>query len=244
MPVAIAEQQQRAHQSHHRGQVEFPPLENGDRLTREEFERRYDAMPYLKKAELIEGRVYMPAAIRRSHAKAHADIITWLGVYASSTPGVELDDNGTVRLDEENEPQPDAFLRIEPEPLGTSRVSADDYIEGPPELAVEVSGSSASYDLHEKLKAYQRNGIQEYVVWQIYEQCLDWFQLIAGEYEPLLPDDDGIIRSQVFPGLYLDMDSLLAGDMAQVLNVLQQGLQTKEHAAFVQRLNEQTMSSA
>ena len=216
---------------------EIPPLENGDMLTREEFERRYEAMPHVKKAELIEGRVYMPAPVRKSHSTAHAEIITWLGVYQAATPGVNVNDNGTVRLDKKNEPQPDASLRIETENLGTSQVSADDYIEGPPELAVEIAGTSASYDLHDKLHAYQRNGIQEYLVWQIYDQHLDWFHLVEGVYKPLLLDENGIIRSQVFPGLQLNVESLLAGDMAEVLAVLQQGIQTQEHAAFVQGLN-------
>lgn len=214
----------------------IPPLENGDRLTHAEFERRYAAMPEVKKAELIEGRVYMPAAVRRSHGASHGDMITWLGVYRAATPGVELDDNTTVRLDAENEPQPDAILRIRVETLGQSRVSEDDYVEGPPELSVEVAGISASYDLHEKLRTYQRHGIQEYLVWQMYEQTFSWFRLVEGRYMPLEPDRDDMIRSQVFPGLQLDVDALLSGDMAAVLAGLQQGLQTPEHAAFVQHL--------
>jgi Uma2 family endonuclease len=215
---------------------EIPPLENGDILTREEFERRYNAMPHLKKAELIEGRVYMSSAVKISHSESHAKIITWLGMYWVATPGLNLNDNGTIRLDEKNEPQPDASLRIESGTMGRSRVSADDYVEGPPEIIVEIAGSSASYDLHEKLEAYRRNGVQEYVVWQIYENRLDWFQLVEGKYVPLPSDADGIIHSRVFPGLHLAMESLLAGDMAEVLAILQTGLQTKEHAAFVQYL--------
>src|SRR5437763_6954003 len=83
-----------------------PPLENGDRLTREEFERRYDAMPDLKKAELIEGVVFMPSPVRiRRHSGPHADIGTWAGIYRAHTPGVGIGDNGSVRLDEDNMPQ-------------------------------------------------------------------------------------------------------------------------------------------
>jgi Uma2 family endonuclease len=214
----------------------IPALENGDRLTRAEFERRYDAMPHLKKAELIEGRVYMSSAVKFDHSTAHSDIITWLGFYRAMTPGVAASDNGTVRLDNQNEPQPDASLRIASETIGRSHVSDDDYLEGPPELVVEVAGTSMAYDLHEKLEAYQRNGVQEYVVWQIYEHRVDWFQLVQGRYEPLSPDTDGIIRSRVFPGLDLAVEALLAGEMAEVLAVLQQGLQTPEHAAFVRYL--------
>ena len=154
------------------------PLENGDRLTRIEFERRYDAMPHLKKAELIEGVVYMPSPVHfESHSKPHVSIITWLATYSLDTPGVEVGDNATVRLDMDNEPQPDALLRLDSALGGSSHLSDDDYIEGPPELIVEIAASSASYDLHDKLNVYRRNGVKEYMVWRVYEEALDWFWL-------------------------------------------------------------------
>lgn len=209
---------------------EIPLLENGDRLTRPEFERRYAAMPQVKKAELIEGIVYMPSPVRvRQHGRPHALVMSWLGVYWAATPGVDLCDNTTVRLDLDNEPQPDALLRIEG---GTSRISEDDYIEGAPEFVVEIAASSASKDLHDKLRAYRRNGVQEYLVWQIYEQQLKWFSLQAGEYVLLATDNQSMICSQVFPGLWLAGAALLQGDLSAVLTCLHQGLQTPEHAAF------------
>lgn len=217
---------------------EILPLKSGDHITREEFERRYNAMPHLKKAELIEGKVYMPSAVRMSHGRSHAEIITWLGMYRIVTPGVDLIGNGTVRLDGENESQPDALLRITSKAIGISQASEDDYLEGAPELIVEVAASSASYDLHEKLNVYQRNGVQEYLVWQIYESRLDWFVLERGKYVALQPDADGSIHSRIFPGLHLAVGALLAGDMTTVAAVLQQGLQTEEHAAFVQQLKD------
>jgi Uma2 family endonuclease len=213
----------------------IPPLENGDRLTRDEFERRYAAMPHLKKAELIEGVVYVPAALRfRSHGQPHADLIIWLGMYKIVTPKVELGDNPTVRLDLDNEPQPDAVLLIDG---GQARISSDDYIEGAPELVVEVAASSAAYDLYDKKRAYRRNGVREYLVWRVYDQQLDWFSLEAGEYIKLEPDNDGIMRSQVFPGLWLATSQLLSGKMKEVLAVLQQGLNSVEHKQFSQRLS-------
>jgi Uma2 family endonuclease len=161
--------------------VKPPPLESGDRLTRREFERRYHAMPRVKKAELIEGVVYMPSPVRfRNHAEPHGWVIGWLVTYCAATPGVRLGDNATVRLDMDNEVQPDALLRLEPEVGGHSRLSADDYVEGPPEFIVEIATSSAAYDLHDKLRVYRRNEVQEYVVWQIYYERLDWFVLREG----------------------------------------------------------------
>ncbi|MFB2835750.1 Uma2 family endonuclease [Floridanema evergladense] len=213
-----------------------PPLEGGDRLSRDEFERRYAASPHIKKAELIEGVVYMAAAVRfKSHGQPHSRIITWLGVYEAATSGVALSDNTTVRLDENNEPQPDAFLRIETG--GNSRVTDDDYIEGAPELVVEIAASSASYDLYDKKQAYERNGVQEYLVWQVFEQKLDWFSLQNGNYILLQPDENGVIKSQVFPGLWLAVNELLSGNMATVLTVLQEGLNSPEYAEFFKNLS-------
>ena len=215
------------------------PLENGDRLSRCEFERRYEGRPDIKKAELIEGVVYVSLPVRaRSHGEPHAHVMTWLGVYCAATPGVHLADNATVRLDLDNEPQPDALLRLEPDTGGRSSITADDYIEGAPELIVEVAASSAAYDLHDKLQVYRRNGVQEYLVWQVYDRRLDWFQWTQDGYTTLAPDSSGVIRSRTFPGLHLAVPALLQGDMAQVLAVLQKGLETAEHRAFVARLAE------
>lgn len=217
--------------------VEIPPLEAGDHLTRCEFERRYEAMPGVKKAELIEGVVYMPSPVRvKKHGEPHSHIVTWLGTYAALTPGVHVADNATVRLDLDNEPQPDALLWLEHATEGRSRVGEDDYLEGAPELVAEVAASSASYDLHEKLRVYRRNGVQEYVVWRVYDKQLDWFQLLNGEYVRLTPDAKGVISSQVFPGLRLAIAALLTDEMATVLSELQKGISSPEHTAFVEKL--------
>lgn len=215
-----------------------PPLEQGDRLTRAEFERRYHAMPYVNKAELIEGVVYMPSPVHfRSHSKPHAHVITWLGTYSAATPGVQLGDNATVRLDRDNEVQPDVLLRLDEKHNGRSRISSDDYVEGPPELIVEIAASSASYDLYDKRKVYRRNGVQEYAIWQIFDERLDWFALENDEYVPLQPDENGIIRSRVFSGLWLAAQALLNDDLATVLQTAQQGLASPEHAAFIAQLS-------
>jgi Uma2 family endonuclease len=174
-----------------------------------------------------------------NHGRPHAALVGWLMVYKAATPGVDLGDNATVRLDADNEPQPDALLRIEPEVGGNSRISDDDYVEGVPELIAEIAASSASYDLNDKLNAYRRNGVQEYIVWQIYENRLNWFSLQEGRYVTLEPDGVGVIRSQIFPGLWLAVNALREGDLAEVLAVLQQGLQTAEHQAFVEHLNQE-----
>lgn len=214
----------------------IPPLENGDKLTRHEFERRYHAMPNLKKAELIEGVVYVASPVRaKQHGKPHARIMGWLIAYEAATPGVEALDNTTVLLDTDNEPQPDALLRIETG--GQSRINKDDYVEGAPELIVEIAASSASYDLHEKLKVYRRNQVQEYLIWRVYDHQFDWFRLQQGEYIQLQTNADNIICSQIFPGLWLDKIALLGGDLGTVLAVLQQGLAIPEHENFISRLS-------
>jgi Uma2 family endonuclease len=212
------------------------PLENGDRLSQPEFHDRYLAMPHVSKAQLIEGVVYMPSPVRsRSHGQPHAMIIGWLSNYWVATPGVDLNDNATVLLDGDNEPQPDALLRIENG--GNSRITDDDYVQGAPELIVEIAASTASYDLHDKKKADRRNGVQEYIVWQINEKSLYWFRLDKGKYVSIKPDENGVVHSVVFPGLWLAVTALLEGDLAQVMVVLQEGINSVEHGEFVKSLS-------
>jgi Uma2 family endonuclease len=166
--------------------------------------------------------------------------MTWLGVYQAMTSGVDLSDAPTVRLDLDNEPQPDAVLFIEANAGGQSRISRDGYIEGAPELIVEIAASSAAIDTGSKKQVYRRNGVLEYVIWQSYENQLEWFGLIDGEYQPLPPGSDGVIRSRVFPGLWLAVDALLNNQMAQVLEVLQVGLRSPEHQVFIEQLGKRT----
>jgi len=214
----------------------IPPLRSGDHLTRDEFERRYRAMPSVQKAELIEGVVYMPSPVSaEDHGEPHFDLNGWLFVYRAHTPQARGGDNATLRLDLDNEPQPDGYLRLLPEFGGQSRL-VEGYVTGAPELVVEIAASSASYDLHEKLNAYRRNGVREYVVWRVWDEAVDWFVLRSGRFEPLAPAD-GIYRSEVFPGLWLQPQAVLRGDLAQVLQVLEQGLASPEHAAFAERLH-------
>jgi Uma2 family endonuclease len=213
-----------------------PLLEAGDRLSRDEFERRYERMPQLKKAELVEGVVYMPSPVRaRRHAKPHNDLGVWLGTYASETPGVECFDNSSVRLDLDNEPQPDLVLRKLPEKGGQARISADDYIEGAPELAVEIAGSARAYDLHQKKGAYRRNGVLEYLAWITGEQRLVWWRLREGSYQEISPSSGGVLKSRIFPGLWLEPGALLKADMKAVLKTLRRGLGSPEHRAFVKQ---------
>ena len=212
-------------------------LENGDRLTRKEFERRYHAMPRLKKAELIEGTVFMPSPLHfERHARPHALVMGWLATYWAATPGVELADNATLRLDADNEFQPDALLRLPENAGGTSRISRDDYLEGAPELIVEVASTSASHDLHDKRKVYRRNGVREYLVWLVREKRLLWLVLEDDEYQPLQPGADGLWRSRIFPGLVLNGPALLNGDLARVLADQQCCLGSEEHRRFVAAL--------
>ncbi len=215
-----------------------PPLESGDRLTRAEFERRYAATPHVKKAELIEGVVYMPSPVKIEHSRKHGQIILWIGAYQIATPGTDFGDNATIHLEADNVLQPDAFLRLETASGGASRISDDDFVEGPPELIAEIAASSASYDLYDKKDVYRRNGVQEYVVWRVYDKALDWFYLEDGDYHRLAPDaapdgDVRILRSRVFPGLHLAVDALLGSDMATVLATLKQGVESEAHATFV-----------
>jgi len=215
----------------------IPILCAGDRLTRDEFERRYSAMPDLKKAELIEGVVYMGSPVSLTkHGQPHLVLGNWLGFYEVNTPGLDSGSNSTVRLDLDNEVQPDLLLRIPESASGTSRLAADDYLEGPPELAIEVAASSVSYDLHQKLAVYRRNGVKEYLVHRTEDGEIDWFQLEHGTYVRQVPNEQGLLQSRVFPGLWLDPRALLQGDLQALRATVERGCAQPEHAAFCVRL--------
>jgi Uma2 family endonuclease len=215
---------------------EVLPLEQGDHLNRLEFERRYAAMPWLKKAELIDGVVYVTSAVSYDHSSPHFRLIGWLGKYEDATPGVEGGDNASLRFDDENEPQPDALLRLLPECGGQSRVDEEGYLVGAPELVAEVALSSASYDLHSKLQVYRRRGVREYVVWRVRDREIDWFRLRDRKYIRLPKSREGIYKSGVFPGLWLDVEAMIRGQKRQVKAVAEQGLASTAHAKFAASL--------
>jgi Uma2 family endonuclease len=215
----------------------IPPLEDGDRLTRDEFERRYDAMPNLRKAELIEGVVHVPSPVRqRHHSAPHFSVNGWLFLYRARTPGIDGGINPSVRLDLGNMPQPDGLLFIAPEYGGQAKIDADDYVSGGPDLVAEVAARTAHYDRNSKLEAYRRNGVREYLVQRVLDREIDWFVLREGRYEKLSAAEDGILRSTIFPGLWLDPNALLSDDCDTLLDVLQRGLDSPEHAAFKAKL--------
>ncbi|MDE0007496.1 MAG: Uma2 family endonuclease [Gammaproteobacteria bacterium] len=216
----------------------IPILESGDRLTRCEFERRYAACPEIKKAELIEGVVYVSLPVRTNvHGDPHAALQGLLFLYAARTPRVRVGDNATVRLDLDNEPQPDTHLRIDEEAGGNSAIREDDYLEGAPELVAEVAASSASIDLHAKRNAYRRNGVQEYIVWRTIDSRIDWWELVDGDYVPLPTNGAGVIESNVFPGLHLATQALLVGDLPAAVGVVEDGLRSSAHKAFCELID-------
>ena len=215
----------------------IPKLQPGDRLTRDEFERRYNAMPELKKAELIEGVVYMASKVRcRDHGQPEHVLSSWLGFYEFLTPGLLGAHNSTLRLDLDNELQPDLMLWLPEAAGGRARVDADGFLAGAPELAIEVTASSVSYDLHQKLDVYRRNGVREYLVHRVDDGQVDWFMLERGEYVRMAPDPDGVLKSRVFPGLWLEPEALLRRDLAALRSVVERGCAIPEHRAFVQQL--------
>lgn len=182
----------------------------------------------------------MPTPVKVSHGKPHAQLMTLLGAYCAATPHVDIYDNTTVRLDADNEVQPDALLRLESG--GHSSISQDGYIEGAPELIAEIAASSAAIDLHAKRNVCRRNGVREYLVWQTFESRLDWLEL-REVYASLTPDEDGIVRSHVFPGLWLKANAFVSEDLSGVLMELQKGLASREHGEFVANLEKMSAPS-
>jgi Uma2 family endonuclease len=214
----------------------MPPLESGDRLDQKTFHERYEAMPEDARAELIGGIVHMPSPVKPKHARMHARVMSWLVDYEDATPGVEGFDNATVILGEEGEPQPDGCLIISPESGGQMHYNIDEFLVGAPELVAEVASSTESIDLHAKRDDYQHAGVQEYLVVALRQARVFWFARSPSGFQELQPAWDGLLRSQMFPGLWLDPAALLRRDGNRLREVLQQGLNSPEHAAFVARL--------
>lgn len=211
-----------------------PPLVMGDKLTRDEFMRRWEADPRINRAELIGGIVYMPSPVTVEHGDTDGDVGAWLSVYKAATPGTASGRNSTsFMLDDA--PQPDLNLRINRDCGGGSWIE-DHYLHGVPELLAEVCISSASYDLHHKYDLYQSAGVPEYLAVLVFEREIRWHVLVDGGYQLHSADADGLWRSRVFPGLWLDGKALLRGDLQHVLDRLNEGLRSPEHEQFVTAL--------
>jgi Uma2 family endonuclease len=212
-----------------------PPLRDGDRLTSDEFMRRWEAMPDLKHAELIDGIVYMASPLTNSHSDFHITLAAWIVQYVAATPGCWGGLELTWLMGHRDVPQPDVSLRILPEYGGQSR-NEGNYSAGAPELIVEVAVSSRARDLGVKLKLYERMGVREYLIAVAGKQQFHWKLLTDAGYQNLEPAADGILRSPSFPGLWLDPAARWRGDLTRLFAILQEGLATPEHAAFVARL--------
>lgn len=210
------------------------PLTAGARMKREAFHRAYEAAPAGFKAELIGGVVHVPSPLAHLHGSYHFWMNGLFFNYVGSTPGVDGGDNASVLLGEESEPQPDLFLRILPECGGLSRVNADGYLEGPPELIVEIAASSLATDLNHKKIDYEKYNVSEYMVVAVDDKRVHWFDL--GDGSELSGDQNGVIQSISFPGLWLDVKALFDHDRGRLLATLEQGLACAEHACFVAEL--------
>ncbi|CAN5500452.1 Uma2 family endonuclease [soil metagenome] len=213
---------------------ELPPLVNGDHMSQVDFHRSYENYPDETKFELIAGTVYMASPLRHSHGRSHVVMAWLLETYAIETLGVEALDNATTILDDENEPQPDLSLRILHTHGGAASLSNDDYLTGPPELIVEIAHSSRAIDLYQKKEAYRKGGVVEYLVLSLQPLQLNWFHFPSGR--DLTPDVDGVCRSDVFPGLSINVPALLGQQREQLLAALREGMQSPAHAEFVKRL--------
>lgn len=214
----------------------LPPLENGDRLDQKTFHARYEAMPSDVRAELIGGIVYMSSPQKMHHGRAEGSLRRWLDAYADATPGTESMGNTTTILGPKSEPQPDSFLYILPECGGQAWEDEDAFLNGAPELVGEVSWATESIDLHAKKIDYEKAGVREYVVVALRQEKVFWFVRRRARFRALAVGADGLYRSEVFPGLWLDPEALLTNDRKRLLAVLRQGLASPQQTAFVAKL--------
>jgi Putative restriction endonuclease len=213
---------------------ESATLTTGEKMSKAEFLCRWEALPGLKFAELIEGVVFVPSPLSLNHGERDSTIIGWLCYYAFRTPGCHVGNNTTWEM-LESVPQPDVHLRIEPEHGGQSSVIGK-YPVGAPELAVEICLTSTEVDFGPKLRLYERAGVREYITLELLAKRIVWRVLRDRVYQALEPDADQVFRSIVFPGLWLDQDAFWRNDGTRMLATLEAGLATAEHQEFAARL--------
>jgi Uma2 family endonuclease len=214
--------------------VRPPGLVTGERLTVEEFLRRWEELPDLKDAELIDGVVYVPSPLSFEHGSLDFLIHVWLGYYAQATPGCKGGANSTWLMSG-SAPQPDAYLRILPSHVGQSR-NERQFGAGAPELAVEICLTSTEVDFGPKLALYQRAGVREYITVEQFGRRMIWRVLENRVYIAQTLPADGIVRSRIFSGLWLDVAAFWEDDGAKMLAALNAGLASEEHREFVGRL--------
>ena len=217
----------------------FEELSNGDCMQQKEFHRLYQKAPARFRAELVNGIVYVSEPVSEAHGYSHTRLSSIFDAYSASTPGTRVYDNSTVILSEEDEVQPDLFLRILPIYQGqTQDVTRGPqrlrYVKGAPELVAEIASSSRAIDLHVKQKRYQLAGVLEYIVICLEPLHIVWFNLSEGRLMEC--DTDGIFRSTVFPGLWIHRDGLLQMDYHFTMRTLNLGIASKEHQAFAKKL--------
>jgi Uma2 family endonuclease len=218
-----------------KGKPKLPTtLVNGDRLTQKEFHELYEQMPSDFRAELIGGIVYVSSPVKHPHAENQLPLGTLFTLYEAATPGVRAADNASVFLSNDTEPQPDLHLRLLPDVGGSVEITPDGYLSGPPEFVCEISDSSRSLDLNAKKKQYATCGVLEYLVLNLRDETIHWFDLAVDR--ELTADSDGVIRIATFPGLWIHVSAVIDRDLQSMLKTLQSGLASPEHAAFVKKL--------
>jgi hypothetical protein len=202
----------------------------GDRMTLEEFLERWEQMPDLKFAELIDGTVYMPSPISREHMRVDSRVQGLCSYYCLRTAGTESGTNGTWLLNGVGGAQPDCSVHILQE-FGGRSTTKRGLAAGAPEFVAEVCYSSRAYDLGPKLALYQAAGVDEYLAILVEERRFEWRVLINGSYE-LMDSDHGVYRSRILPGLWIDSNAFWNDQSAALLQTLEQGLASQEHQDF------------
>jgi Uma2 family endonuclease len=212
----------------------LPSLDNGDRMTQQEFHRRYEAYPNDVKIELIGGTVYVASPMRTPHGDLTWKLVIPLDYFTEHTPGIRGSDGASVILGESSEPQPDLHLRLLPEYGGQSRLDKKKYLIGAPEFIAEIAHSTRSLDMNQKREDYLAAGVQEYLVVCVEEKEFHWFHFPSKR--KLKADRRGIWKSRIFPGLWIDQAALFALDSARLRAAVQEGIASPEHAEFIRTL--------
>ena len=222
--------------------LKAPELITGMRLELDEFIARWEALPDLKFAELIDGIVFVPPPRSIEHGQRASILNWWLFLYVEDKRGCDALSNVTCTMLGQS-PQPDVLLRLTEE-FGGKSIDKGYLLDGAPELVVDICETSTEIEFGPKLALYQRAGVREYITIQtLPPPRIVWRVLVDGSYREIQPDGQGILRSQCFPGLWLDTEALWAGDRKRMRDTLNAGLDSPAHREFAERLTKRRIGA-
>jgi Uma2 family endonuclease len=184
------------------------------------FEKFYEIVEENVKADLLDGKIIRdsPAIPRHSHVVTRLGRL--IGDFAEKFDiGEVFGATASVRLSKYQGPEPDVFF-IRKSRL---RIMGEKYIDGPPDLCVEViSKSSRKIDRGRKFVLYAEHGVKEYWIVDPLRNTVEFYENHDGAWVEIKPDERGRLHSKVLPGFWFNPKWLSKDLLPPVSEMLQE----------------------